>query len=355
MDFWLHPLYGRLPVFDSNNSMGLVRYFLALAVMISHFNLIFDCKIPFFISSYNAVGAFFALSGFLLYGSYLRNANLKRYVLNRSRRLLPPFIFIVSLCAFLLVFVSIYNWRHYFINSEWVRYFIFNLSFLNFLQPELPGVFINSNTPAVNGSLWTMKVEIMLYLSIPVIVLVSNFICKKFKRTKPLKIFLVIYLISLAYRLLFLFLYDHTGKEIYQILGRQFLGQLMYFYSGVFIYFIYDRFRKTIKYILPLSILAYFLFSRIDYAYTAVLPFVVSVIVIAFSSFKGKLSIFNYNNISYDIYLFHFPVIQIFYQYRQVFDNNIPVLFCLSLLSVLMLSLFSWFVIEKRFLPKKFI
>lgn len=355
MNFWEHPSYGKLPILDSNNSMGLIRYFLAFAVVIAHFNIIFDYHIPFFISSYTAVGGFFSLSGFLLYGSYMRNSNLKNYLIRRSRRLLPAYFLIVSLCAFFLVFVSTYKWNQYFFNSEWIRYLVFNLSFLNFLQPDLPGVFSQSDINAVNGSLWTMKVEIMLYLTVPIVLFVSDRMYKKHKFISPLKIFLFIYLISLLYRVVFLMSYQNSHKGIYLILERQFLGQLMYFYSGVFIYFIYDRFIKYRAPIIFIGIGIFIIIQQIFYLRIFLSPIIVSALVIALSSFKGKWAIFNFNNISYDIYLFHFPIIQIFYQFRHVFKFNIPLIFCLSLLFILILSLFSWFFIEKKFLPRKFI
>lgn len=355
MNYWSHPIYGKLPLLDSNNSMGLIRYILAFSVVIAHFNSIFDCHIPFFISSYNAVGGFFALSGFLLYGSYIRNVNLKRYVINRSRRLLPPYILIVSLCAFLLVLVSSYDCKQYFFNSDWARYLLFNLSFLNFLQPDLPGVFTQSSINAVNGSLWTMKVEIMLYITVPIVVFISDSICKKAKYISPLKVFILIYLISVVYRVIFSLLFYNTQKEIYLILGRQFIGQLMYFYSGVFLYFIYEKILKYKNYIIIFGVGIFLILKYVNYTDITILPFIISCLIIVFSSFKGAVSFFNFNNISYDIYLFHFPIIQIFYQYRHIFYFNIPLIFCLSLIVIIALSLLSWYFIEKRFLPKKFI
>lgn len=335
--------------------MGFVRYILAFAVLVAHFNVVFGCSIPFMVSSYNAVGGFFALSGFLLYGSYMRQDNVKVYLIKRARRLLPPYVLIICLCAFLLSFVSVYSWKEYFINVHWVKYLVFNLSFLNFLQPSLPGVFADSHITAVNGSLWTMKVEWMLYFTVPVIYFFVDFLYRKNKVFNPKLIFIFIYLVSLVYRLIFMYLYDQTNMEIYQILGRQFIGQMMYFYSGVFIYFIYDIFRRQIKIIVPVCIILYFLTFYIPYLNIVLGPVIVSSLVIAVSSCEGFISRFNYNNLSYDIYLFHFPIIQLFYQYRMNFNQNIPLLFILSLLAIIGLSLFSWFCIEKKFLPKNFI
>lgn len=55
-------IYGTFPQIGHDNSMGLVRYYLALAVVVAHFNAIFGTELYFPTSSYNAVGGFFALS-----------------------------------------------------------------------------------------------------------------------------------------------------------------------------------------------------------------------------------------------------------------------------------------------------
>lgn len=57
------------------NNVGLVRYYLALSVLIVHFNSLTGSNIFWPTSSYAGVGGFFALSGFLMYGSYLKRGD----------------------------------------------------------------------------------------------------------------------------------------------------------------------------------------------------------------------------------------------------------------------------------------
>lgn len=78
---------------------------------------------------------------------------------------------IVVACAAGLVFASDLTPAQYFTDSGLIKYLAANLSFLNFLHPTLPGVFQGQEfvNPAVNGSLWTMKIEWALYLSVPLI------------------------------------------------------------------------------------------------------------------------------------------------------------------------------------------
>lgn len=333
--------------------MGFVRYILAISVVIAHFNIIFGTDYSFIISSYDAVGGFFALSGFLLYGSFLRNNSIKNYIKNRARRIIPPYFFIVLSCAFLLVFVSTLDFKDYFFNIEWIKYLLSNLAFLNFLQPDLPGVFQSSPLPAVNGSLWTMKVEIMLYCSIPIVLFVANWIYVKVRPHKSLILFIFIYIVSLIYRITFLVLYESTEKEIYEILGRQFFGQLNYFYSGVFIYFAFFKIKRLIRYVFPIALVLYILRSYLPYYLVlSYQPFVTAILVLGLSFFKGRISVFNNNNVSYDIYLFHFPIIHLFFQYKDFFHVGNDIIFVLTCIAILVLSFFSWFIIEKPILSK---
>lgn len=353
MIYWSHTLYGRLPVIDYNNSMGSVRYLLALAVFIAHFNVVFGTRYYFPISSYNAVGAFFTISGFLLYGSYLKSPDIKGYFVKRAKRILPPYLLIVLLCAFGLSVVSIYGYRDYFSNSNFFKYIFYNSFFMNFMAPELPGVFADSPVHAVNGSLWTMKVEIMLYITVPFVLFLSYWFNSKFPSRSPLIIFVIIYIFSMFYRTGFYLMYEYTEKEIYNILGRQFTGQLMYFYSGVIIYIYYQKFLRYLAYLIPISLGLCLLGNFIPYYSITLEPVFISVFVIAISSFKGNISVFNKNNISYDIYLFHFPIIQLFYQYKDVLNVSDEIIFILILLAVIFLSFVSWFLIEKPILSKR--
>lgn len=347
------PLYLPSPKLGFDNTMGFVRYCLATAVIVDHFNVIFGTSVFFPISSYNAVGAFFALSGFLVFGSYLKHQSIKKYVISRARRILPPYLFIVLICAIGLVSVSSYTPKEYYSNNNFWEYLAANLSFLNFLHPTLPGVFTDSTVQAVNSSLWTMKIEITLYLLIPPFV---GLLIWNHRRKKPLKInviIMIIYLVSMIYRGAFQFLYEATGKEIYNILGRQILGQLMFFFSGIAIYFNYEIFLKyKNRLILPLLILC-FVGNRIPYYSIAAGPFVISLLALTLSTFKGPLKLFNYNNISYEMYLFHFPLLQLLYLFYNSY--NLSLVFIGGYILIILLASFSWFVIDKRFLPKLFI
>ena len=325
--------------------MDFVRYYLALAVLIAHFNTLTGFEIPFPTNSFTGVGGFFALSGFLVFGSFLKKQRVKIYLERRARRILPPYFFIVLLCSIGLVAVSDLSFPDYFQSGQWLKYTLANLSFLNFIEPCLPGVFSRNAMPAVNGSLWTMKIEWLLYLSVPVV-----FWCyTRFKWNKAF-VFISIYLLSMIYRLTFLFMFQSTGQEIYNILSRQFFGQLMFFYSGVLIYFYFDKFMQYRWHIFVVAFILVCLREYIPFYSFTIGPMVVASLVLFFSM-VGKWGHFlsQTDNVSYDMYLFHFPIIQLAV-HLGICHYGATIAFTTVLVATVLLSILSWKCIGKRFM-----
>lgn len=331
----------------TDNGMGLVRYILSMAVLIAHFNYVTgaDCYFP--VSSYHAVGGFFALSGFLVYQSYEKSGKLSFFIKRRALKILPPYLFIVLSCAFLLGFtIQPHDWKSYF-SADWLKYVGANISFLNFLHPSLPGVF---DGQAINGSLWTIKIEWLLYLSVPIAV----WIIKKFSIRKEYVFFITLYLCSALYRIAFFWLYESRELEIFNILSRQVFGQLCYFYTGVMVFKYYEYFRKKILSIMAIAILMIAISQINNWIGIFCEPFGVSILTIGISmSLRGCFSHFNKNNASYEIYLFHMPVIQLIWSYRERLNLDINYAFVLSITLTTALAFLCWFCLDKPILKHK--
>lgn len=291
------------------NNMGIVRYVLAFAVVVAHYNVLAGGNIWFPVTSGQAVGGFFALSGYLMAGSFLKRPDWKFFIKGRCRRLLPAYWATVLLFALICGLIS--SDSGCFASGQFWKYLAANMAFLNFIEPSIPGVFIDNPIHAVNGSLWTMKVEWMLYLTTPV----ALYFFVKFKK-RVIWMIAGVYLFSALYKFGFLYLYEISGKEIYNILSRQFLGMLMYYYSGILIYYFFSKFMRYKWWVFGISLLTAIIFSNFGFYQLYVAPFIVSVLVLWFSmvgkwgTFEGKR-----DNISYNVYLVHFPVIQLAYQY----------------------------------------
>ncbi|MDE7396829.1 MAG: acyltransferase [Muribaculum sp.] len=307
----------------TDNNIGAVRYILALAVFIAHYNLLSGHDIPFPVTSYQGVGGFFAISGFLIFKSYHRaEGNTMHYLRNRALRILPSYFFIVIAATLILSAVSSLGITDYFRSHITWRYLTANIAFLNFLQPSLPGVFEDGITNAVNGSLWTMKVEWALYLSVPA---AAWFILRRGYR--PWIVIGIIYILATAYRWGFLALYQHTGISLYEILSRQFLGQMTFFYAGVLLYCYFDHLKKFLPVIgaISLAVIVSATIVRYDSAiYVIVLyPAALSAVVLTLGLWgRWGTPVARLEDCSYEIYLFHYPVIQLFT--RLNIFNGVP-------------------------------
>lgn len=295
------------------NNMGVMRYLLVLSVFVTHYNILTGTEYGFFIEGYDAVGCFFSLSGFLVYGSYLRRRShaghyLSGYFKSRALRLLPAYVTTVLFFAIVLVAVSTLPAWQYFGSWHFWKYLGANLGFVNFVEPTLPGVFEGMRMDAVNGSLWTMKIEWMLYLAVPVLVWLSARL-----HNRATAVLTTVYLLSAAWVVIFFHLYENSGRGIYEILGRQVFGQLCYFCSGVLIYYWFDELMRRRWLMLAVAVLCYYSVSFLDFGLGLLFrPIGLTYIVIMLSmtgrwgTWEGKR-----DNVSYNIYLVHWPMTQV--------------------------------------------
>lgn len=109
------------------------------------------------------VGVFFALSGFLVYGSAIRSKGIKTFFANRGLRLLPALSVEVALSALILgPLVTELPLHAYFSDPQFFRYFGNIVGEVTF---ALPGVFPHNPWPdMVNANLWTLPPELGCYL-----------------------------------------------------------------------------------------------------------------------------------------------------------------------------------------------
>ena len=326
--------------------MDLMRYVLAVAVVIAHIGYLTGQDIPFPLSSFEAVGGFFAISGFLMYPNYLRHGNPVGYTKQRARRILPPYMFIVVACAVGLSAVSDLDPSRYFTSGDLFAYLGANLSFLNWLHPDLPGVFQGEGfvTSAVNGSLWTMKVEWCLYFSVPCFIWLAHRL-----RKVPLPyLALAVIVLSIVYRQIFTTLYISTGSAIYDILRRQIFGQLAYFYCGMLVWFLKDFFTRHIPLFLLLGVALRLLQPLFPPLVAIVVePFAITAVVLGLSLIPSDIKVLRHRrNISYEIYLFHFPVIQLGV-FLGIVSMGTAAMVCWSLIATSLLALAVHIALER--------
>ncbi len=111
------------------------------------------------------VAMFFSMSGYLITLSWQRDPHWGRFALRRCLRILPGLVVVVALCVLVLGPMVTSLAVEEYLRAPEVRAYWRNIV----LYPvyALPGVFTSNPYPhAVNGSLWTLPFEFLLYFAI---------------------------------------------------------------------------------------------------------------------------------------------------------------------------------------------
>ncbi len=154
------------------NNFNLIRLLAALAVIYGHAGAITGLgPADFFLRTVGhkfiggvAVDVFFVLSGFLITSSALSQRGLAYYATSRLLRIYPALIACVLMSVFLLgPALTSLDLSAYFHDRQ-TRIYLWNNLTAWRTQYELPGVFSTHRDHAVNGSLWSLAVEVRLYL-----------------------------------------------------------------------------------------------------------------------------------------------------------------------------------------------
>jgi peptidoglycan/LPS O-acetylase OafA/YrhL len=154
---------------EEDNNFTLLRLLLALMVVLGHFKLLWGIKEPPFPFNFAdaAVDCFFVVSGFLIAGAYERSRGLWAFYVRRVFRLYPMYACVVLLQAAIML-ALLPNGPLSELPST-LRYLVANLALANLLQTDIVGLFAHADIPAINPSLWTLKIEVMFYAFVPLI------------------------------------------------------------------------------------------------------------------------------------------------------------------------------------------
>jgi len=337
----------------SRNNLDCLRLILAAVVVLFHVdaltNLPAFAALGEYCSPHFAVRSFFVISGLLIYRSYLRSSSLKSYLSKRARRIYPAYFTVVVVAAFGLFLLSADSASQYFGVGFW-KYLGLNLLFLNFAAPSLPGVFNSNSLTAVDGALWTLKIEVAFYLFVPVM----HFFCTRFGTKKTIG---VIFFLSTLWKYGFewlAYIYQASGtgaaettRSIYAKLAVQFPAQLAYFSAGVLLLLYFDKLKPHIRSIAIITgclYLADHMFARgsLDVFWISGI-----VIVFGFWHYFGNFS--KYGDFSYGVYIVHWPILQVLILFG-VARYNAALFLLLSLFFVGLASLLLWYLVERRFL-----
>lgn len=111
--------------------------------------------------------ALFVLSGYQVSGSWTSDPSWWRFCVKRLLRILPPLWVVLVVSVFVLgPLLTTWSAGDYFSHPQTWRYLV-GSSVVLLMQHNLPGVFYESPYPwSVNGSLWTLPMEIIGYAAL---------------------------------------------------------------------------------------------------------------------------------------------------------------------------------------------
>ena len=325
------------------NNFDFLRFVFALTIAISHFIELsavdFFLPIKKFFNTRLAIDGFFIISGFLIAKSFEFSLTTKDYILRRIKRIFPAYLFVILISAFFLFFVSSKSAAEYFFNGQFWRYLLANLSFQNYFEPCLPGVFETHEICAINGALWTIKIEEAFYLSLPIFYWLFQ---KKYINFNMLIV--ITYVVSIVYFNYFI------AQNNYRI-AKQLPGAFSFFSVGILFYRNFDFLFKR-KHLIIIPSLLLFILEQFVLEIQVFKPIAFGFMVFYLAySFKFLNNFSRYGDFTYGIYIYHFPLIQVFIHFG-LFDIYPPLfMFVFTIISVLILAILSWNYIELAFLP----
>ena len=351
-------------VYDNrNNAFDILRFILASMVIYSHsYPLLYGTahggdileRITGFQVSFGslAVCGFMVISGFLITQSYFCSHTLKRYVVSRCLRVLPAFAASLLLTAFLIgPWLSGMDWNAYLFSGGAEnpgKFVLLNLSFNVFgYSWGVQDVFAANPFPgSANGSMWTLKHEIAMYLLLP---LCAYFL---FFQRRYFALFFGMVFLGLAW----LNVYDAQNfspqGRLWWVLKEynSFIKLASFFWLGAIGYIFRDKIIHSWRLVLLAVLVLIFANSLhlVKYAMFICLPYLLLAVAVGCQASWIR----KYGDFSYGIYIYAFPVQQTLI---ALFKPELTVwTFCLSAFVVTVAcAAISWHVLEKPALNLK--
>jgi peptidoglycan/LPS O-acetylase OafA/YrhL len=331
------------------NNFEAVRILAAAAVIWGHAHpLTQTAQLAFYNNSVGAfaVKVFFVVSGFLVARSWWADPAPLRYLAKRSLRIFPALVVVCAVCVFFVgPWLTTLPLSEYFSDRSTWNFLTHNSA----LYPAyvLPGVFATNPYPSVvNGSLWSLPAEFVMYLMLPVVYALGRL----WKSTW----FLVCFTIALCAVSLYLLRVDIRPLPVFYGTGlASVLDAAPYFFLGAM--YAQTRLRSSLDPGVALFLVGVLTLLQPSVAWLMELLLFVAVpyCVLAISTLSSPLlsRASRWGDPSYGIYLYGWPVQQMichFVPNVSAIGNTLA-----ALPVAILLGYASWHLIEKHALAFK--
>lgn len=298
---------------------------------------------------YIIIRGFVIMSGYLVLKSLVRSTSVKQYLWRRFLRIYPPLIvalLLVSLVAGPLL-TTLSTGAYYGHPDTWLH-MVYSLRVFMVKRTEcLPGVFANNpETCAVNGSLWTIWVEEVLYIAL----IAFFFIRLRPKLLKPALIVTWVAMV-LLYQVARLRWADQAIPFSKSVQWDNFADLLIYFFSGCLMTLIdwKDMRRNRIVLLAALAVAVLAVWLRI-YPVLGFLLYPLIMVAAGSDCVPFLLKPFRWGNPSYGLYIYSYPIQQMLI---QTLHPGAGTLLLLGVPLSFVAGYSSWHLIEAPFLRLK--
>ncbi|MDZ5650601.1 acyltransferase [Nitrospirillum sp. BR 11828] len=327
------------------NNFNLVRLFAALAVIYAHSHAISPTPgLVDVIAAYTggvahsgsiAVDIFFFLSGALVLKSLVETPDLSGFVLKRVMRIYPGLIVCCAIVTFLVA--PIFGGQDFFYvfsQSQAWRYFYMN-SLAVWNEHVIPGIFSDHPYQGLNGSLWSVTLEVRLYFVLALFGLFGLAVSRKIIQIALFSSILLIAICPGAIPIL--------GNNQDTFGNYDFPSHAIIFFIGGLYYLLHDSFKFT-KWTLLVSIFL-MLLTRGTPAFPIMISTVGITLALLFGTSRVALRFPLQNDLSYGVYLYGWPSQQIT---RTLFPHSGPHLnAAVAMIIALGLAALSWRLVER--------
>jgi peptidoglycan/LPS O-acetylase OafA/YrhL len=156
---------------DTHNAFDFIRMAAAVAVLYSHSYPLYglpEPRVPSVDETWGslAVAVFFVVSGFLVCQSWDRDPHAFRFAVRRGLRIIPGLVVAVFFTTFVAGAISTKLPLVEYVTSEqtWA-FFVNNVTLIAGIHAPA-GAFEDTPHPGANGSLWTLRYEVLMYLAL---------------------------------------------------------------------------------------------------------------------------------------------------------------------------------------------
>jgi peptidoglycan/LPS O-acetylase OafA/YrhL len=325
-------LYLSQAISRDHNNYNLIRLIASLAVIYGHSFFLFKSggNTDFITSVYNAessgglaVELFFYMSGIYISLSFVNSKTYLRFSINRIFRIWPALIVCIILTVFILGYFVTGSFDYLRQDATW-KYLISNSIILKGATSEIPGFFTENFYPKiVNGSLWTLKIELRCYFILFLLGIMGAF------KSRP-------YLFILAILCTIVIIITHSNIGTILMTDQRAVKLIIFFLAGSLSYYYQNYILIDWKIAVSLMILT-ILWPPLIY-----LAMIYGSLTLGASKFARK--IYLPGDYSYGIYIYAFLVQQ---TTAHFFPDINSLESCLLVVPVtVILSIFSWHFFE---------